>query len=291
MTAPRVLAEGLHFGEAPRWREGRLWFSDFYDHAVKTVDLVGRVEVAVEVPGQPSGLGWLPDGSLLVVSMLDRRVLRLVDDQLVVHADLSEVATFHCNDMVVDAMGRAYVGNFGFDLHAEVARRGFRSMVLDHPLADLALVHPDGQIRIAARGIDFPNGCVVTPDGTTLIMAETLGQRLTAFRIGADGTLSDRRVFAELPRRSPDGICLDADGAIWVADAMRNECVCVADGGEVLDVVFTDELCFACALGGPDGRTLFMLTAPAPQVEVASRARDGRILITEVEVPLAGHRS
>ena len=214
-----------------------------------------------------------------------------MDDQLVVHADLSEVATFHCNDMAVDAMGRAYVGNFGFDLHAEVARRGFRSMVLDHPFADLALVHPDGQIRIAARGIDFPNGCVVTPDGTTLIMAETLGQRLTAFRIRADGTLSDRRVFAELPRRSPDGICLDADGAIWVADAMRNECVRVADGGAVLDVVFTDELCFACALGGPDGRTLFMLTAPAPQVEVASRARNGRILITEVEVPLAGHRS
>ncbi|MEI7546981.1 MAG: SMP-30/gluconolactonase/LRE family protein, partial [Actinomycetota bacterium] len=140
MTSTRVLAEGLHFGEAPRWHDGRLWFSDFYDHAVKSVDLDGRIEIEVAVPGQPSGLGWLPDGSLLIVSMLDRRVLRLVDGQLVVHADLSEVAAFHCNDMVVDALGRAYVGNFGFDLHAEVARRGFRAMVHDHPRADLALV-------------------------------------------------------------------------------------------------------------------------------------------------------
>jgi len=290
MTAPRVLADGLHFGEAPRWRDDRLWFSDFYDHAVKTVDLAGRIVTKVEIPGQPSGLGWLPDGSLLVVSMLDRRLLRLVDDRLVVHADLSDVATFHCNDMVVDDMGRAYVGNFGFDLHAEVARRGFRAMVHDHPLADLAVVDPDGRVAVAARGVDFPNGCVVTPDGTTLIVAETLGQRLTAFRIGADGILTDRRVFAELPRRSPDGICLDAEGAIWFADAMTNECVRVADGGRVLDVVTADDLCFACELGGPDGRTLFMLTAPAPQSEVASVQRAGRIMITEVAVPRAGSR-
>ena len=290
MTAPRVLADGLHFGEAPRWRDDRLWFSDFYDHAVKTVDLAGRVETVVEIPGQPSGLGWLPDGSLLVVSMLDRRLLRLQGDRLVVHADLSDIAAFHCNDMVVDDVGRAYVGNFGFDLHAEVARRGFRAMAHDHPLADLAVVDTDGRVTVAARGLDFPNGCVVTPDGTTLIMAETLGQRLTAFRIGADGILNDRRVFAELPRRAPDGICLDAEGAVWVADAMTNECVRVADGGRVLESVAVGQLCFACALGGPDGRTLFMLTAPAPQVELASVQRAGRIEISEVAVPRAGSR-
>ena len=150
MTAPRVLAEGLRFGESPRWHEGRLWFSDFHDHAVKTVDLRGRIETKVEIPGQPSGLGWLPDGTLLIVSMLDRTVLRLEDERLLVHAELSGVAAFHCNDMVVDAAGRAYVGNFGFDLHADLERRGFIPMLRDHPLSNLALVAPDGSVSVAA---------------------------------------------------------------------------------------------------------------------------------------------
>jgi sugar lactone lactonase YvrE len=285
MTAPRVLAEGLRFGESPRWHEGRLWFSDFHDHAVKTVDLGGRVETEVEIPGQPSGLGWLPDGTLLIVSMLDRTVLRLENERLLVHADLSGVAEFHCNDMVVDAEGRAYVGNFGFDIHADLERRGFLPMLRDHPLSNLALVAPDGSVSVAASDIDFPNGCVLTPDGKTLIVAETLGQRITAFRIGADGILTDRRIFADVPRRGPDGICLDADGAIWFADPLTSECVRVGQGGQVLDVVTTDQSCFACMLGGEDGRTLFMMTAAAP---TASEQRTGHILVTEVAVPRAG---
>jgi sugar lactone lactonase YvrE len=284
----RVLASGLHFGEGPRWHLGKLWFSDFYDCAVKTVDVDGRVDVKVEIPGQPSGLGWLPSGELLIVSMLDRMLLRLDHDRLVVHADLSAVAAFHCNDMVVDGRGRAYVGNIGFDLDGEVARRGFVPVLRDHPLADLAVVSPDGVVSVAATGLDFPNGSVITPDGATLIVAETLGQRLTAFRIGEDGSLADRRVFAEVPRRAPDGICLDADGAVWFADAMTNECVRVADGGRVLQVVTTDQPCYACMLGGEDGRTLFMLTAAASASAVASTQRSGHVLVTQVDVPHAG---
>ena len=154
-------------------------------------------------------------------------------------------------------------------------------------LSNLALVAPDGSVSVAASDIDFPNGCVVTPDGETLIVAETLGQRITAFRIGADGTLTDRHIFADLPRREPDGICLDADGAIWFADPLTSECVRVGQGGQVLDVVTTDQSCFACMLGGEDGRTLFMMTAAAP---TASEQRTGHILVTEVAVPGAGLR-
>jgi sugar lactone lactonase YvrE len=288
MSTPRVLASGLHFGEGPRWHHGTLWFSDFYDHAVKTVDMDGQVEVKVDVPGQPSGLGWLPGGQLLIVSMLERTLLRLEEHRLVVHADLSDVATFHCNDMVVDAKGRAYVGNFGFDLDGDVSARGFGAVMRDHPLATLAMVAPDGTVSAAATDLDFPNGTVITPDGTTMIIAETLGQRLTAFTIADDGSLADRRVFAEVPRRAPDGICLDADGAVWFADAMTNECVRVADGGKVLEVVQTDQPCYACMLGGPDGCSLFMLTASASASAVASTRRTGKVLVTTVDVPHAG---
>jgi len=282
-----VLATGLHFGEGPRWHSGKLWFSDFYDHAVKTVDLGGRVETKVEVPGQPSGLGWLPDGRMLIVSMLDRCVLRLELERLVVHADLSSIATSLCNDMVVDGAGRAYVGNFGFDLHAAAQERGMRDVLRDHPTADLALVQADGTASVAAAGMDFPNGSVITPDGRTLVVAETLGRRLTAFTIGPAGELGERRTWADLGGRLPDGICLDADGAIWIANPAAAECVRVAEGGEVLDVVETDQPCFACMLGGDDGRTLFMLTATGDADEQA-RARTGHVLVTDVAVPRAG---
>lgn len=279
-----VLAEGLRFAEGPRWHGGKLWFSDMYDYAVKTVDLDGHVEIKVEIPGQPSGLGWMPDGRLLIVSMLDRTVLRLEMDRLVVHADLSTIATWHCNDMVVDARGGAYVGNFGFDLHTAERTGDFATRA---PAA-LALVEPNGAVSVAASELLFPNGTIITPDGSTLVVAESMGHRLTAFDRAADGTLSNRRVWADLDRRSPDGICLDGSGAIWVADAGSPQCIRVAEGGKVLDVIDTEHRCYACMLGGATGTTLFMLTAEASHPDEAGTSRTGRILVTEVAAPHAG---
>jgi len=279
-----TLASGLRFGEGPRWHNGQLWFSDMHDLAVKTVGMDGRVERKFEVPGQPSGLGWLPDGTLLVVSMTDRRVLRLDHDRLVVHGDLSDIATFHCNDMVVDAEGRAYVGNFGFDLHTAEAT-GDWSIAAP---ATLAVVERDGTVRSAADDLQFPNGTVITPDGATLIVAESMGRRLTAFDRAADGTLSNRRVWADLGDRLPDGICLDADGTVWVANAGGPECLRVAEGGQVLQVIDTGDPCFACMLGGPRGTTLFMLTSASSQPEACRENPSGRIQITTVSSPRAG---
>lgn len=284
----REIAAGLHFGEGPRWHQGKLWFSDFYDHAVKTVDERGVVETKLGVPGQPSGLGWLPDGRMLVVSMLDRAVLRMEYGHLVVHADLSHVADFHCNDMVVDSAGRAYVGNFGFDVHEATRAGTFRDALDRHAGTNLARVDPDGTVAVAASGMMFPNGMAITPDGRTLIVAETMGRRLTAFDIDAFGNLLNRRLWASLGRRSPDGICLDEQGAVWVADAAAAECVRVAEGGRELEVVPTGQTCFACMLGGRDGRTLFMLTAAASHPDRAGVQRTGSVLAIDVEHPHAG---
>jgi sugar lactone lactonase YvrE len=290
----RVLADGFHFGEGPRWHDGRLYLSDFYAGSVKAVTMDGDVETVLEVPGQPSGLGWLPDGRMLVVSMLDRKVLRLDPDGLVEHADLSTIATFHCNDMVVDGQGRAYVGNFGFDLDGFVQEHGMRATLGEPgpPRATLARVDPDGTVHAAATGLRFPNGTVITPDGATLIVAETIGRRLTAFDVAVDGSLSNQRVWAQFERRLPDGICLDAEGRVWAADAATSECVLVAgrDGGpgEVVDVVRTEDRCFACMLGGSDGRQLFVLTAASEHPERAAGARTGRVLVATVDVPHAG---
>ena len=279
-----VVASGLRFGEGPRWHHGKLWFSDMYDHQVKAVDLSGRLEVKVDVPGQPSGLGWTAGGDLLIVLMRERQVLRLDHDRLVVHADLGEVATWHCNDMVVDEVGRAYVGNFGFDLHhAEDSGdwSGIRS-------AAIALVQPDGSVSVAADDLHFPNGTVITPDGRTLIVAESMGRRLTAFDRADDGTLSTRRVWADLGQRLPDGICLDAEGAVWVANAGAPECVRVAKGGQVLEVIATGDHCYACMLGGPDGTDLFMLTSASSHPSRAMVERGARVLVSRVRVPHAG---
>jgi sugar lactone lactonase YvrE len=288
MSTARLLASGLHFGEAPRWHDGILWFSDFFDHAVKTVDLDGHVEVKVSVPDRPSGLGWMPDGRMLIVSMTARSVLRLDTQQLVLHADLSHIATFHCNDMVVDAAGRAYVGNFGFDLDTAEVDGTLDDVLAGHAGATLARVDPDGSVHAAATGLIFPNGTVITPDGRTMIVAESFGRRLTGFDIAEDGTLSNRRVWADLDRRIPDGICLDADGAVWVANPAATECFRVAEGGEILDRVETDQRCFACMLGGEDRRTLFMLTSQYSLAHEAAARRTGNILITEVATPGAG---
>jgi len=288
MTKAQVLAEGLYFGEGPRWRDGRLWLSDFYDHSVKSVDATGVLRTELEIDDQPSGLGWLPDGRLIVVAMHRRQVLRVDPDGVRLHADLEAVATYHANDMVVDTHGRAYVGNFGFRLDEALEMRGVASVIADHPTARLARVDPDGSVHVAATDLHFPNGMVITPDGGTLIVAETLAMRLTAFDIGPDGALSNQRVWATLGMRAPDGICLDANGHVWIANAIAPECVLVAPGGEITATVQTSQPCFACMLGGDDGRTLFAMTAPSSMADVVSAVRQGRIECAAVRVPGAG---
>jgi sugar lactone lactonase YvrE len=287
--ATRELTGGIWFGEGPRWHDGRLWFSDFYAHAVKSVSPVGDLRTELEIDDQPSGLGWQPDGSLLIVSMTKRQLLkRTPDGALSVHADLGHIATFHCNDMVVDSRGGAYVGNFGFDLDAEMGARGVESVLADHPTAKLAYVSPDGQARVVAEGMHFPNGPVITPDGRTLIVGESLGACLTAFDIAPDGSLSNRRIWADLRPRVPDGIALDAEGAIWVANPIAPECVRVAEGGQVLEVIDTGQPCYACMLGGEDGRTLFMVTAASSDHARAAAEQTGKILLADVDAPRAG---
>ena len=287
--ATKVLAEGIYFGEGPRWNNGRLWFSDFHAHAVKSVSLAGDLRTEFTIDDQPSGLGWMPDGSMLVVSMIKRQLLRRASDGTIsLHADLGGLAAFHCNDMVVDAAGRAYVGNFGFNLDAELESRGPQSVIADHATASLACVASDGTVSVAAEGMHFPNGSVITPDGKTLIVGETLAGALTAFDIGADGVLGGRRLWASTLPRVPDGICLDAAGAIWIANPVTPECARIAEGGEVLEVIETGDPCFACMLGGADGATLFMLTAKTSIGHVAGAAPEGRLLVAEVDSPRAG---
>jgi sugar lactone lactonase YvrE len=232
----------------------------------------------------------MPDGSLLIVSMLDRKLLRYRDGALSEHANLGDVATWHCNDMVVDAAGRAYVGNFGFDLETWMAEHGVEAALGEPgpPTAAIARVDPDGTVTVAADGLRFPNGTVITPDGRQLIVGETLGRRLTAFDIGADGSLSNRRAWAGTGSVPPDGICLDNEGAIWVANPLAPECVRFAAGGAVLERVTTSQPCFACMLGGPDRKTLFMLTAATSAAHEAAASRTGKVEIIAASAPGAG---
>lgn len=288
----RTLAEGIYFGEGPRWHDGRLWFSDFYAHAVKSVSLAGDVRTELELEGRPSGLGWMPDGSLLVVRMELRELWRRwPDGRFARHADLTAHSAHLCNDMVVDALGRAWVGNFGFDLDAEMRARGPQSVFADHPQTCLALVQPDGSVSDAAPGelFSFPNGMVIVPDGKTLVLAESFGGRLTAFTIGSDGTLSNRRVWASLDGCVPDGIALDAEGAIWVANPPAARCERVAEGGQVLETIETGGVpCYACMLGGPEGRHLFMLAAASSDAVEAAKTPTGKLLVAEVDIGRAG---
>jgi sugar lactone lactonase YvrE len=274
-----TLLDGLTFPEGPRWHDGRLWFSDFYTQRVVAVDPGGRAETMLEVPPRPSGLGWTPDGALLVVSMLDRRVLRVENGATRVLADLSAVATGPCNDMVVDGRGRAYVGNFGYDRHKGEPPR----------TTCLARVDPDGRVTRAAEDLFFPNGTVITPDGRTMIVGETQGHRLTAFDVAPDGTLSNRRVWAQFEDAVfPDGICLDAEGAIWVSDARGSALLRVREGGKIDGTVSTgSRYAFACMLGGADRRTLFVCTSTGSGPGMADK-RDGAIETVRVDVPGAG---
>ena len=278
MRTLKVLIDGLAFPEGPRWHEGKFYFSDMHAHQVVAADMEGKRETICEVPGRPSGLGWLPDGRMLVVSMRDRKLMRLDRGGVKMVADMSKLAPFDCNDMVVDARGRAYVGNFGFDLHAGETPRG----------TTLVMVGPDGAARVVADEMMFPNGMVITPDGKTLIAGETFGRRLTAFNIAADGSLANRRVWADLGNSLPDGICLDAENAVWVACPTASEVIRVKQGGAVVERIKVETDAFACMLGGPDGRTLFIATAPNSDPEKCRATRGGRIEITQVEVPRAG---
>jgi sugar lactone lactonase YvrE len=278
MQEPELLLGGLLFPEGPRWKDGRLWFSDQHGCEVAAVDASGRRETIVRVPAHPSGLGWTPDGKLLVVAMNDRKLLRLEGSSLVEHADLSAIASFHCNDMVVDAAGRAYVGNFGFDMFGGGAPAP----------AALALVTPDGSARAVASELMFPNGMVLTPDARTLIVGESYGGRLTAFDVADDGSLSNRRVWAQIDV-PPDGCCLDAEGCVWVAvPANPGSFLRVAEGGAIkARIEVPDAGAFACMLGGDDGRTLFLLESREMNPGRV-QAGDGRIRTLRVDVPHAG---
>jgi sugar lactone lactonase YvrE len=289
-----LIYDDLAFGESPRWHDGRLWLSDIFAKRVVAVSLDGRAEVVCEVDQHPSGLGWLPDGRLLVVSMLDRRILRLEPDGLVEHADLREVCPGNCNDMVVDAHGRAYVGNTGY----EYRYRG--QPVPVRTSTKLVMVTPGGDVRPQPGTLMFPNGCAISGDGATLAVAQSHVGRLTAYDIGDDGSLCGERVFAQLPggRDNPDGICMDAEGAVWMADPPHQCCVRVLDGGQVTHIVDTTPYeCVACMLGADGGTTLFLVLAPDrkdPAVasfaigEPPSPVRVGRVEALEVDVPGAG---
>lgn len=288
MAKAEIVAEGLYFGEGPRWHEGRLWFSDFYERAVRSLGPDGDLRTELQLQCQPSGLGWLPDGSLLIVDMEDHRLFRHGPEGLADYASLAEYSRHLANDMVVAADGRAFVGNFGFDLDASLTERGPEAVLADHSRTNLVTVAPDGHVGVAATDLSFPNGMVITPDGGTLIVAETLGLCLTAFDLAADGTLSRRRVWAPLDGIAPDGICLDAEGCIWVANALAPECVRVAEGGEVRERIETSQNCYACMLGGGSSRMLYMMTALDSRASIAARERTGRIECCEVPSGHAG---
>jgi sugar lactone lactonase YvrE len=290
-----LLVSGYDFLEAPRWHKGRLWLSDFFLRRVITSDMEGRTETITEVEQQPSGLGWLPDGRLLVVSMLDKKLLRReYDGTLAVHADLSWIASGPLNDMVVDNNGRAYVGNFGFDLMGGASLK----------TANLALVQPDGSVFKAAEGLYFPNGSMITPDGKTLIVNESFGNRISAFDIKDDGALGPRRdwaCFGPVPeigdrataisqiKAAPDGGVLDAEGAVWIADAIGKRALRVKEGGDILDEIPAgDKGVFACTLGGPERKTLFICTAPDSSARRRKNAGEAEVWMTTVGVPGAG---
>ena len=274
------LAENFVFLEGPRWHEGKLWFSDMWGHTIYAMSPDGQYSAIAEVPNRPSGLAFLPDGRLVAVSMGDRKLYVVADGgALEPFADLGEIATADINDCVVDADGNIYVGNFGYDLMAGA----------DPAPASMAMVTPTGNVSVAATDLEFPNGTVITPDGNTMICAETFGNRLTAFDRAADGSLSNRRVWADLGERTPDGICLDNAGGVWVSSFMTDEFVRVVAGGEVTHrAACPGKRAVACNLGGGDGRTLFALTFAGELEDIASGAKLARVETCTVEAGASG---
>ncbi len=279
MPEPKVLMTGIALGESPRWHDGRLWFSDWVAQEIIAVDLEGRSEVVVRMSSMPFCFDWLPDGRLLIVSGREGRLLRREPDgSLVTHADLTSISALPWNDIVVDGRGNAYVNNIGFNFPGGDFAPGI-----------LALVTPGGSTQQVADGFAFPNGMAVTPDNSTLILAESYASRLTAFDVASDGSLSNQRVWATIDKSAPDGICLDAEGAVWYADVPNKRCARVREGGEVLQTIELDRGCFACMLGGAEGRTLFMVAAEwGGPANAAGGARTGQVLMAEAPAPHAG---
>jgi sugar lactone lactonase YvrE len=281
-TLQRLLA-GIAFGESPRWHDGRLWFADWGAQEIIAVGLAGTREVIarVDFPSFPLSFDWLADGRLVIVSARDGLLVRQEPDgSLLTHADLSGLAAngYPWNEIVVDGRGNAYVNNTGFDFPGGEFAPG-----------TIALLPADGSARQVANGIAFPNGMAVTPDNATLIVAESYGEKLTAFEIATDGSVGTPRTWAEVPRDHPDGICLDADGAIWYADVGNKHCVRVAEGGKVLQTIEADRGCFACMLGGDDGKTLFIVAQEWGGLEsMHGSQRTGQVLTARAPAPRAG---
>lgn len=283
---------GWSFLEGIRWHDGRLWVSDFYTHTVICADAEGSVEQEISIPDQPSGLGWLPDGRLLIAGQLERKVYRVEPDgDLVVHADLSQLTAHHLNDMFVSSSGVAYVAEFGFDFHGgETPRTG-----------TIIKVAPDGAASVTAEDVWFPNGMVATRDGSTLVVAETLANRLSSFALAEDGSLGDRETwgaFGDLPPTddiitvlmsaevAPDGIAIDAEDGVWAADPAHNRVVRAVAGGAITDEVSTGDLiAFSCALGGPEGRTLYITAGPSFLAHECRDTRNAVILATKIAIP------
>jgi sugar lactone lactonase YvrE len=273
-----VVVAGLAFPESPRWHQGRLWFTDQFSGRIMTLTLDGLVDTVATLPDHAGGLGWLPDGTTLVVGMTERRLHRLGAAGPEPYADLSGLAAFHCNDLLVDAQGGAYVGNFGYDIVGGAPTVSTK----------LIRVDPDGRARAVGGPLVFPNGMALTPDGTTLIVAETFGRRLSSFRVSPGGDLGEHRTWADLGGATPDGICLDAEGALWVASPITRELLRVREGGEVLDRAQTFGAPYACMLGGPDRHILYVCTAETHEPAEALGNPSGRIEVVNVAVPGAG---
>ncbi len=274
----KTLMTGLALGESPRWHAGRLWFSDWGAQELIAVDIEGRSEVVAHVPSFPFSIDWLPDGRLLIVSASEKRLLRMEPDgSMITHVNLASLSEYPWNEIVVDGRGNAYLNNIGFDFPDGEVAPGI-----------VALVTPDGAVRQVADGVEFPNGMAVMPDNSTLILAESYGNRLTAFDIAADGSLLNRRVWAKLDG-FPDGICIDVENAVWYADVPNKRCVRVREGGEVLQTIELDRGCFACMLGGHDRRTLFIVAAAwGDDAGMGGGERTGQVLAVQVAVPGAG---
>lgn len=279
MLEVQTLLTGLAFGESPRWHDGRLWFSNWGAQEIVAVDLEGKSEVIVRMPSFPFSIDWLRDGRMLLTSGRSGLLLRREPDgQLVTHVDLSGLAR-GWNEIVIDGRDNTYVNGGGFDL---LAGEAFAPGIV-------ALVTPDGSARQVADGIAFPNGMAVTPDNKTLIVAESYAKRLTAFDIEASGSLSNRRVWADLGDGAPDGICIDTDLAVWYGDVPNKRCVRVREGGEVLQTIDLDRGCFACMLGGVDNKTLFMMAAEwGGPAAMAEAPRTGQVLTAQAPAPHAG---
>jgi sugar lactone lactonase YvrE len=276
MPELHTLITGLALGESPRWHADRLWLSDWVAHEVLAIDLAGKREVITTIPSLPFCIDFLPDGRLLVIAQ-QQVLCRAPDGSLVTYADLTGLSAHPWNELVVDGRGNAYINNIGFDFPGGAFAPGI-----------VALVTPDGAVRQVADGVAFPNGMVVTPDNTTLILAESYGNRLTAFDIAPDGSLANRRVWADLDGGYPDGICLDVEGAVWYADVPNKRCVRVREGGEILAAVNVDRGCFACMLGGPERRTLFIMAADWRGPASVGATLTGQVLSVDVTVPGAG---